>query len=105
MSPLLQIILAGAGTYLLRLSFIGLSARLGTPSARTEATLGLIAPAVLAAIIADQLFVGDDGLVVQWSWWIGGVVAGLVAWRWRSAGITMGAGLVCVWVLDAVLGL
>jgi branched-subunit amino acid transport protein len=105
MSPLLQIVLAGVGTYLLRLSFIGLSARLGTPSARTEATLALIAPAVLAAIIADQLFVQDREVVPQWDWWVAGVVAGLVAWRWRSAGITMVAGLACVWALDAILGL
>jgi len=104
MSPLLQILIAGLGTYLLRLSFIGLSTRLGAPSARTEATLGLIAPAVLAAIIADQLFVGDRGLIVQWDWWIAGVVAGVVAWRWRSAGVTMVVGLVCVWVVDAILG-
>lgn len=104
MSPLAQILIAGVGTYLLRLSFIGLSTRLGTPSPRTEATLGLIAPAVLAAIIADQLFVADRALVVQWDWWVAGVVAGLVAWRWRSAGITMVAGLACVWVLDAILG-
>ncbi len=103
MSPLLQIILAGLGTYALRLSFIGLSSRLGAPSPQTEATLRLIAPAVLAAIVANQLFVSEGVWIVQWDWWIAGVVAGLVAWRWHSAGLTMAAGMVMVWVLDATL--
>lgn len=103
MSPLLQIILAGVGTYLLRLSFIGASGWLGTPSARTEATLRLIAPAVLAAIVANQLFVAERGWVVQWDWWIAGVVAGFVAWRWKSTGLTMVVGMVAVWVLDATV--
>ncbi|MGB3829787.1 MAG: AzlD domain-containing protein [Ornithinimicrobium sp.] len=103
MSPLWQIILAGVGTYLLRLSFIGLSSRLGAPSPQTEATLRLIAPAVLAAIVANQLFVSDGGWVARWDWWIAGVVAGLVAWRWQSAGLTMLVGMIVVWVLDATL--
>ncbi|MGB5951424.1 MAG: AzlD domain-containing protein [Ornithinimicrobium sp.] len=101
MSPLLQILLAGVGTYLLRLSFIAFSSRLGTPSPRTESVLQLIGPAVLAALVANQLFVKDGGWIVQWDWWIGGIVTGLVAWRWRSAGVTMAVGLVVVWVLDA----
>ncbi|CAN5391045.1 hypothetical protein BH23ACT6_BH23ACT6_25750 [soil metagenome] len=101
MSPLVQIILAGVGTYVLRLSFIGLASRLGTPSPRTEATLRLIAPAVLAAIVANQLFVAEREWVVQWDWWIAGVVAGLVAWRWKSTGITMVVGMFTVWVVAA----
>ncbi len=103
MSPLLQILLAGLGTYLLRLSFIGLSSRLGTPSPRTEEVLRLIGPAVLAAIVADQLFVGERTWILQWDWWIAGVLAGLIAWRWKSAGLTMVTGMVIVWVLDATV--
>ncbi len=103
MSPLLQIILAGIGTYLLRLSFIGLSSRLGAPTPQTEATLRLIAPAVLAAIVANQLFVAEGSLIVQWDWWIAGVVAGVVSWRWRSAGLTMLVGMAVVWSLDATV--
>ncbi|MGC1209540.1 MAG: AzlD domain-containing protein [Ornithinimicrobium sp.] len=103
MSPLWQIVLAGIGTYLIRLSFIAASSKLGTPSDRTEAVLRLIGPAVLAAIVANQLFVRGGAVIVQWDWWIAGVVAGLIAWRWRSAGITMAAGMVTVWVLDATL--
>jgi len=102
-SPLLQILIAGIGTYLIRLSFIAFSSQLGIPSPRTESILRLIGPAVLAAIVANQLFVKDSAFVVQWDWWIAGVVAGAIAWRWRSAGITMAVGMVTVWVLDATL--
>lgn len=103
MSPLWQIVLAGIGTYLIRVSFIALSGQLGTPSPRTESVLRLIGPAVLAAIVANQLFVADGAFTVQWDWWVAGVVAGVIAWRWRSAGITMAVGMITVWVLDATL--
>ncbi len=76
MSPLWQIVLAGIGTYLIRVSFIALSGQLGTPSPRTESVLRLIGPAVLAAIVANQLFVADGAFTVKWDWWVAGVVAG-----------------------------
>jgi branched-subunit amino acid transport protein len=100
-SPALQILLAGAGTYAIRVSAIAL-AGLRRPSPATEATLRLIAPAVLAAIVADRLFLVDGDPTVQWDWWIAGVVAGLVAYRWRSAGITVLVGMVAVWAFGAV---
>lgn len=102
MSPALQIVLAGVGTYAIRVSAIAL-AGLRRPSRSTEATLALIAPAVLAAIVADRLFLVDGAPTVQWDWWLAGVVAGLVAYRWRSAGITVLAGMATVWALDALL--
>lgn len=100
MSPALQILLAGVGTYLIRVSAIAL-AGFRRPSPSAEATLRLIAPAVLAAIVADRLFLVDGDPTVQWDWWIAGVVAGLVAYRWRSAGITVLVGMVTVWAFAA----
>jgi len=101
-SPFLQIILAGLGTYLIRVSFIATAGRMASPSRSTQATLRLIAPAVLAAILADRLFLDHGRLVMQLNWWIAGVVAGLVAFRWRSAGVTMAAGMVTIWVIAAL---
>lgn len=102
MSPALQIVLAGVGTYVIRLSFVGFAGRFASPSPRVESTLRLIAPAVLAAIVADRLFLVDGELGVRWEWWIAGLIAGLVAWRWRSAGLTMFSGMAIVWALAAV---
>lgn len=102
MSPFAQILVAGIGTYLLRASAILLAGRLASPSASVEQTLRLIAPAVLAAIVADRLFLVDGQLTAQWDWWLAGLIAGAVAWRWRSAGITMAVGMLAVWLLSAI---
>jgi branched-subunit amino acid transport protein len=99
MSPFVQILLAGVGTYLIRVSAIALAGRFGRPSASVEATLRLIAPAVLAAIVADRLFLVDGDATAHWEWWVAGLVAAAVAWRWRAAGATVAAGMVTVWVL------
>lgn len=102
MSPAVQVLLVGVGTYAIRLSAIAAAGRLPPPSASTVATLRLIAPAVLAAIVADQLVVVDGGVDVRASWMLAAVVAGAAAWRWRSAAVTMGLGLAVVWIADAI---
>lgn len=101
MSPVLQVALVGIGTFLIRLSAIAVAGRFPEPTPATRETLRLIAPAVLAAIVADRLFVRDGDLVFEPAWLIAGLVAGLVAFRFRSAGITMAVGMVVVWLLDA----
>ncbi len=102
MSAWLQIVLVGVGTYLIRVSAIAVAGRLPEPSAATRSTMRLIAPAVLAAIVADQLFVGGRAATAAWVWWIAAAAAGTVAYRWRSPGITMAVGVALVWLLDAV---
>lgn len=103
MSAWLQVVIVGVGTYLIRASAIAVAGRLPEPSAATRDTMRPIAPAVLAAIVADQLVVSDQRLSVQLSWLVAAAVAGLVAHRWRSAGLTMSVGMVVVWLLDAVV--
>jgi branched-subunit amino acid transport protein len=102
MNSAAQILAVGVGTYLTRVSAIALAGRFPAPSDATRATMRLIAPAVLAAIVADRLFIDGGTLAVQWSWWIAAIVAAGVAYRWRSAGITMAIGMIAVWTLDAV---
>lgn len=96
------VLCVGIGTYLTRVSAVALSDRLGSPSARTEAMLRLIAPAVLAGIVADRLFLAGGELSGKWEWWVAGVVAGAVSLRWRSVGLTMLAGMGAVWLLGAI---
>lgn len=104
MSPALQVALAGIGTYLIRVSAIAFSGRFGEPSERTTATLRLIGPAVLAAIVADRLLLREGAIDIRVEWLLAALVAGAVAWRWRSAGITMAAGMVAVWTFTALGG-
>ncbi len=97
MSDLALFAIVGAGTYLFRAS-----AMFRPPTGGPSPLLTAIPAAVLAAIVADQLLVGDRAVDVRPSWLIAAVGAVLVA-RWRgSAALTMGAGLGAVWVLDAV---
>jgi len=102
MSPLAVFAVAGLGTYLIRVSVIALVGRGVTISPTTEATLRLIAPAVLAAIVADTLVLGDGGLNSEWRWYVAALMAAGVSWRWRSAGYTMLAGMGTLWLLLAV---
>ncbi|MEM1334612.1 MAG: AzlD domain-containing protein [Actinomycetota bacterium] len=103
MSIALQVLAVGIGTYLLRVSAIAVVARAPQPSEATDATMRLIAPAVLAAIVADQLFVRSGSVTLRWAWLIAAAIAILVAYRWRSAGVTMLVGVVAAWLLDAAL--
>lgn len=102
MSPLLILVIAGVGTYLTRISAIALVGRGVTVSPAVEATLRLIAPAVLAAIVADTLILDDDGFSTEWRWYVAAVAAALVSWRWKAAGATMAAGMTVLWALLAV---
>lgn len=101
MTAALQIIAVGIGTYLIRVSAIALAGRFGQPSPDVRATMRLIGPAVLAAIVADQLVVDESALTIRPSWLLSALIAGWVAWRWRSAGLTMGVGMLAVWLLQS----
>ncbi|NND03947.1 MAG: AzlD domain-containing protein [Acidimicrobiia bacterium] len=104
MSPWLIVIIVGIGTYLTRLSFIGI---LGTREVPTyvERPLRLVAPAVIAAIAIPEL-VAPDG-VVHISFdnlrLLAGLIAIVAAWTTRSIGWTIGVGMVSLWILDWLL--
>ncbi len=104
MSPWLIVILVGIGTYLTRLSFIGILGDREIPT-YVERPLRLVAPAVLAAIAVPALvarqgevFVSVDNLRL-----LAGIVAMAVAWKSRSIGWTIGVGMVSLWILDWLL--
>ncbi len=97
MSDLVLFAVVGLGTYLFRASAM-LRPSAGEPSPLLTA----IPAAVLAAIVADQLLVGDREIDVRASWLVAAACAVVVA-RWRgSAALTMGVGLGAVWGLDAL---
>lgn len=99
MSITLQIFLVGLGTYLFRLSFIALASRLGEVPRRVETALSMIAPSVLAAIVADSLLFSGDSWRGFDEWHIALAITTVVAWRTKSIAICLVVGMPLVWLL------
>ncbi|MDE0571874.1 AzlD domain-containing protein [Demequina sp. B12] len=92
MTAFIVFTVAAAGTYLIRLSGIALLGGDRELSPRVRKALSLVAPAAMAAIIANSLFL-DGG---QWrafgAWHLAAAVAvGVALWK-RSMGWTLSAG-------------
>ena len=105
MNPWLMIGLIGLGTYLMRLSFVGLVGARGLPVG-VQQVLKYVAPAVFAAIIAPAVILVDGAVTVAPDAnprLLAAVAAGLVAWRSRSVTATIGAGMAILWILQATI--
>ena len=104
MSNLGIIFAIGIGTYLLRLSFIGIVGDRVMPE-WALVPLRFVAPAVLAALIAPAVLLNDGALDLSPASnprAIAALVALLLAWKTRSVPIVIAAGLVTVWALQAL---
>ena len=102
MSPTTQIIIAGIGTYLIRISFIALAGRIGEIPPRINTMLSMIPPAVLAAITANSLFYSGDDLRGFDEWHIAIVVVGLVSWKTKNVALCLFVGMPVLWGLAAL---
>jgi len=96
----LVIIVAGVLTFLIRLSFIALLANWELPPLFQRA-LGFVPPAVMTAIVFPELLIRDGHLSVSLDnhRLIAGVVAILVAWRFKKIMPTIVAGMAALWLL------
>ena len=104
MSNLGIIFAIGIGTYLLRLSFIGIVGDRVMPE-WVLVPLRFVAPAVLAALIAPSVLLNDDALDLSPASnprAIAALVALLLAWKTRSVPVVIAAGLATVWALQAM---
>ncbi len=104
MSPWLILLGMGVVTYLTRLSLIALFGRLAVPPI-IERALRFVPPAVLSAIIFPELLrpAGAFDLSLGNVRLLAGILAILVAWRTRNVLLTIGAGMVALWVLRAII--
>lgn len=99
------LIILGMGlvTYALRLSVIPLYGRADiTPGVRRA--LRFVPPAVLAALAAPAM-IRPEGMVnlsISNIHLVAGGLATLVAWKTRSAVLTIAAGMAALWALSAV---
>lgn len=87
------ILLAGAGTFAMRASFIAAADRLAHVPPGLQRLLRQIPPAALAALVIPALLRPDGSVDLTHPRFIAGLLAALVAWRTRSVGATLVAGI------------
>jgi branched-subunit amino acid transport protein len=92
----------GAGTFVLRISFIAFWGRVRAVPPTLQRALRFIPPAVLSALVLPSLTVSAGALSLG-SRSIAGVVAMFVAWRSKSVFATIVAGMAALWVLQAIM--
>jgi len=87
-------------TFLVRYPVLALVSRITLPQVMLDG-MKFIPPAVLAAIIAPAMFMPSGALDLSLSnaYLIAGIVAGLIAWRWRNllATIVLGMAIFLFW--------
>ncbi len=100
----LTIIAMGLVTYAIRLSLIALLGRFEVPPLISRA-LRFVPPAVLSAIALPELLQpgGKLNLSLGNARLLAGLIAVLVAWRTRNVLLTVGAGMLALWLLQSLL--
>ncbi len=93
-------VVAGAGTYALRLSFLALLGRGGDVPPAARRALALVPPAVLAALVAPALARSGGEFDLATARFAAGAFAALVAWRTRNVVATLVAGMGLLWLLQ-----
>ena len=100
----LLISLMAAGTLALRVSFLGIAGRTGRIPDPVRRVLRFIPAAVLAALVVPALLRPDGAFDVTFGnhRLLAGIAASVVAWRTRNVFATIAAGMVILWLLDAL---
>jgi len=93
--------LAGALTFLIRLSFIGLLGK-WQPPGWAQRALRFVPPAVLSAIVFPEVLVRDGSFAPLSPRLAAAVLAALVVWRTRSAILAIVVGMGVLLALQAV---
>ncbi|MFV2063673.1 MAG: AzlD domain-containing protein [Chloroflexota bacterium] len=101
MTDFALVLMVAGGTFLMRASLVVMLANATIPE-RVQQALRLVAPAVLAGLVAQTLFITAGDVRPFGTWYIAAAIAALVAWRTRSVGWTLLMGMVAVWALQLV---
>ena len=105
MTDLAVILMVGAGTYLLRLSFIGILGDRTMPD-WAMVPLRFVAPAVLAALVAPAVLLRNGSVDLSPATnprALAALVALLIAWKTKNVAAVIVAGMAVVWLLQALL--
>jgi len=98
------VLVIGVGSYLTRLSFIGL---LGTRAMPlwAQRPLKYVAPAVLAALVLPAVLLSDGQTDISPAGnprFLAALLAGLVAWRLKNVAGVIVVGMSALWILQAL---
>lgn len=96
----LTIGLAGAGTYLTRLAFLGVAHRMADPPIAVQRVLRMIPPAALAALVLPNFVRADGSFDLATPEFVAGVVATVVAFWTRNILATLAVGMALVVILE-----
>lgn len=96
------IVLAGAGTYAMRASFLVVAHRLTRIPPAVDRVLRQIPPAALASIVLPALMRPEGSLDLFQPRLYVGLVAAVVAWRTRNILLTLAVGIGSLAVIEAV---
>jgi branched-subunit amino acid transport protein len=96
------VVLAGIGTYSMRVSFLVLAHRLADVPPAVQRILRQIPPAALAAIVVPALLRPEGTFDVWQPRLLAGILAAAVAWRTRNIALTLVAGIGLVMLLEAM---
>ncbi len=99
----LTIIFAGAGTYLLRASFLAFADRLVDLPPIVERVLRQIPPAVLAALVVPQLVRPEGSLDLWQPQLLAGAIAAFVSWRTRNIAATLVIGMAVLILMEQLV--
>lgn len=101
----LMIFLAGLITYATRLSFIVLQDRIRMPDSIQRA-LKFVPPSIFTAVFLPELFLNNGSM----NFYLGnprliaGFLAIIVAWRTKNVMLTIAAGMLALWIFQAIIG-
>ena len=90
---------AGLATFAIRLSFIGAAGRADAP-AWFRRMLRFVPIAALTALVWPDLLIAQGQLSFGEPRLIAGVIAALIAWKTRSVALTIGIGMLALWVIQ-----
>jgi len=96
MTDFALVLMVAGGTFLMRASLVVMLANVTIPE-RVQQALRLVAPAVLAGLVAQTLFLGGGRSGPVGTWYIAAAIAAIVAWRTRSVAWTLLIGMLAVW--------
>ena len=103
MSPVwTTVLVAGAGTFAMRASFLVFAHRLAEVPPAVQRVLRQIPPAALASIVVPDLLRPEGHLDLFQPRLLAGVIAALVAWRTRNIALTLVVGMAIVMAINAL---
>ena len=98
----IAVVLAGAGTFAMRSSFLALAHRMADVPPWLRRVLRQIPPAALASLVVPALLRPEGRVDLFQAHLWAGIAAALVAWRTRNIAITLLVGMGLLILLDQV---